>query len=178
MEAMSDARRGLGRGLASIIPLAPVAAASVDTESIESTVERLVRLGFDLLESVAPVALCGYLHRADGAGPRLAARGAVDAEDLFDLARSLSDALDDPRARSVLIVGGRPAISLRTEGPRSHGVHVVVPAEGWFEGPALVLAEAVCRSIGEACHLLESQGAPGAEDPRTRGAGRTGGDAR
>ncbi len=154
-------RRGLGRGLSSIIPdtaAGPARGSAGDGETAEA-VDELVRLGFDLLEATIPVDVCGYLHLVRGAGPRLVARGAVDADALFEMGHTLGLAIEEPGARSVLTVAGRQALAVRTEGPQSTGLHVVAPVGGWFEDPHLALVERVCVAVGSACHLLERRAA-------------------
>jgi len=169
-------RRGLGRGLESILPGARPAASAPPAPDLERAdsladhLDDLIEAGLDALEhALGHLDVCAYLHWADGAGPELHLRALVAAPDgSFRVSRAMTELLEDgPWARDerAARLAGVPVLVIRTSGSRSYGLHAVGRRTGVFTPAEQVTAINLCRALGGACHTLE---APSADASRSR----------
>ncbi|MCB0996558.1 MAG: hypothetical protein KDB21_15800, partial [Acidimicrobiales bacterium] len=117
--------RGLGRGLAAILQ----GGDSTSDTTATSVLGRLVGSVAHGLAAPAPLAVNGYLHLPDDgdadlllAAPRLAD---LEPNDVWQVFEAIHQAIDSDADTLGHVLLGVPALTVRTHGPASRGVHVL-----------------------------------------------------
>jgi hypothetical protein len=162
-------KSGLGRGLASIIPVAE----DYEDRYLDGT-DRVLRsladAGFDLLEEGSPLGLCAYLHAPAHKDPHLFIRtpsfDSLTPTRAFRLTHAIAMMSNAQEDTGAFIWEGLDCIYVRTHGAASDGIHVVGGTSGRMDYGSTQITKEICAAFGGLAHQVQNGGSDDITPPR------------
>lgn len=155
----SPMKRGLGRGLTSLIPGAEqIERASLTPQ--EQLFRNLVDAGLDLIDELVQPEISAYLHAPHDDDPILQLRrpplSALTPSTAFRLMHTIAQLTNRPEPSGVFTYDGMTGAYVRSQGPVSDGLHVFA-SHGLDAGSQEVeQATRVARAFGAVCHQFST----------------------
>ncbi|MCH7788277.1 MAG: hypothetical protein IH940_02435 [Acidobacteria bacterium] len=166
---VAKTKSGLGRGLASLIPVADNFEDRY-LDDADRVLRSLTDAGFDLLEEGSPLGLCAYLHSPANADPQLFLRTptfeSLTPTRAFQLTHVIALMSNAEQDTGAFHWEGLSCIYVRTHGSHSDGIHVVGRTSGRMDDGAAQVTREICNAFGGLAHQVQRGGSDDVEPPR------------